>query len=153
MVAECALLVSPGHLESLADCSLRKVASCICASGCAAHTGAAQKYQGVANIPGVTVSQWGASLPHCWLLARVLCSPSEGPGGSDLSCPQWSLAHVCRLQGPPTSVSLPLPHCMLDFWLLPLFLLFYIYLEQIGRKWRGTKKPLDDWKRRVKKLA
>ena len=57
MVAECALLVSPGHLESLADRSLRKVASYICASGHAPCTGAAQKYQGVANIPGVTLSQ------------------------------------------------------------------------------------------------
>lgn len=57
MVAEGALLVSPGHLESLADSSLRQVASCICASGRAAGTGAAQKYQGVANIPGVTLSQ------------------------------------------------------------------------------------------------
>lgn len=56
MVAEDALLVSPGHLESLADSSLRQVASCICASGCAARTGAAQ-YHGVANIPGVTLSQ------------------------------------------------------------------------------------------------
>ena len=56
MVAEAALLASPGHLGSLADSSLRQVASCICASGRAAHTGAAQ-YHGVANIPGVTLSQ------------------------------------------------------------------------------------------------
>ena len=54
---------------------------------------------------------------------RVFCAAPQRVLVGVTCYPQWSFDHVCRHQGPLTSVSLPLPHCMLDFWLLPLFIL------------------------------